>query len=101
MAEQLLRDAGRANDLDADGVLGPGDGVGHRTGPLGARVVDHRLGYFEELRLRTAADLLDEIRPVAREVPLHVLKYAVGLLQGRVALLAGRRECLYQRIAVL
>ena len=60
------------------GVLRPGDGVGHRAGPLRARVVGQRLGHLEELLLRAAAYLLDHLGRVAREVPLQDLEDAVA-----------------------
>src|SRR5205807_2357409 len=90
VAEQELQQRAAADDLYAVGVLGPGDRVGERAGPVSTRVRQERLGHLDDLLLRRAADPLHHLRRVAAVVPLEELEHAVWVLQ-RGVLVGGAR----------
>src|SRR5436309_2937944 len=92
VAEQELEQRAAADHLDAVGVLGPGDRVRERAGPVAAGILEQRLGDLDELLFRRAADLLHHFRRVAAEVPLQDLERAARVLEGRVALGGPRLE---------
>ena len=90
VAEQQLQDRARADHLHAGGVLRPADRVAERGRALAAGVGDQRLGDALELLLRDAADALDHLGRVAREVALEQAEHAARVLERLVALdLAG------------
>ena len=90
--EQELDDRRGADVLHADRVLRPADGVDERARALAAGVVAQRFRDLEEVLLRTAAQLGDELGRVARVVALHDLEDAARVLQ---------REVLFRRLGVL
>ena len=85
VAQQGLQDRGRADDLRADAVVGPADGVAERGGALAPAVAGQRVGDLRELLRRDAADLLHHLGGVAGEVPLEDLEDAARVLQRLVA----------------
>ena len=93
VAEQQLQDRGRADDLHAVECCVQSDRVADRAGLARGPERDvKRVGDLEEALLRDAADLLDHLRRVAREMPLQDLKDAARMLQRRVAPRARRRR---------
>ena len=85
VAEQGLQDRGGADDLRADAVVGPADGVAERRRALASAVAGERVGDLREVGRRDAADLLHHLGGVAGEVPLEDLEDAVRVLQRLVA----------------
>ena len=86
VAEQQLQHRRRANDLRAERVLRPADGVDDRRRLLHVAVfADGReqIGGFEELILRNAGDPLDHLRRVARVLLLQQLKDRARVLQAK------------------
>ena len=81
VAEQRLQDRRGADVLDADGVLGPAEAVDERGRAVAARVGGDELAHLGEQVLRHPADLLDDLRCVAGEVPLEYLEHAARMLQ--------------------
>ena len=71
VSEQELDDRRCADVLDPDRVLGPADRVDDRARPFAARVLAERFRDLEELLLRAAADLGDELGRVAAVVLLQ------------------------------
>ncbi len=86
VAEQGLQDRGRPDDLHAGRVVGPADGVAERARALAAGVLGEGLRHAQEVLLRHAAHLGDELRCVAGEVALEDLEHAARVLEGLVAL---------------
>ena len=68
LPEQQLEDRAGADHLHAGGVLRPADGVAERGRALAARVARSARRRPEEVLGRDAADPLDHLRRVAREV---------------------------------
>src|SRR5581483_6587046 len=91
VAEQELQDRGRPNGLDAGRVLRPTDRVAPRGRAVATRGATDCLGDAVEQRRRDAADLLNHLRRVAREVPPQHLEHAARVLQRLVALPAADR----------
>ena len=81
VAEQQLQQRAGADDLDAVGVLRPGDRIGERSRPFGARVRQNGLGDLEKSFFGTAGGFLDHLRRVAGEMPLDDLENAARVLQ--------------------
>src|SRR4029079_6668743 len=81
VAEQQLDDRRGPDELHADGVLGPAHRVHDCGGAGAAGRGGPGLGDVEELLPRDAADLLDDLRRVAGEVPLEDLVDAARVLQ--------------------
>ena len=94
VAEQQLQDRRRADVLHADGVLRPADGIAEGGGALASGVRRDRLGDAQEDVLWRAADLLDQLRRVAREVALEDLEDAARVLERLVAWRRGLRAAL-------
>ena len=79
VAEQQLQHRRGADDLRAEGVLRPADGVDDRRRLLHVAVFADRreqIGGFQKLILRDAGDALDHLRRVARVLLLQQLKDA-------------------------
>ena len=93
VAQQRLQDRRRADVLDADGVMGPADGVAERPGALADPSCRTAApATFGEQLGRDAAGLAHHLRRVPGEVPLEDLVHAARVLQGLVAVcvVAGR-----------
>ena len=73
VAEQQLQDRRRADDLHADRMLRESDRVADRRGAVRPRARGVAIGDLEERLARDAADALDHLRRVAREVPDELL----------------------------
>ena len=86
VAEQQLDDRRAADVLHAGRVVRPADRVDPRRRALAAAVGGHRLADLQELVLRNAADLLDDLGGVAGVVALEHLVDAARVLQRLVAL---------------
>ena len=103
VAEQELEDRPRADHLDPGGVVRPAHGVAEGGGLLAARVGDERLRDLAEELGRDAADALDHLGRVAREVAPQHVDDAARVLQRRVRLGPGRpsspRPCAPRRTA--
>src|SRR5215469_6974104 len=87
ISEEQLEHGRRANDLGAEGVLGPPDRVDDGRGFLHVAVFADRgekVGGFEVLLFRNACDALHGLRRVARILLLEQLKYASGMLERQV-----------------
>ena len=78
VAQQELHDRPGADVLRAHAVLGPAHAVDQRGGAFPAGVGRPGVADRAERVLRHAADLLDELRRVAREVPFEDLVDAVA-----------------------
>ena len=89
VAQQQLEDGRGADVLGPDRVLGPADRVGEAGRPLPARVLAQQLGHLQELVGGDAADLLDQLRGVAAEVPAQELEHAARVLEGLVGCSGG------------
>ena len=85
VAEQALQDRGGADDLRADAVVGPADGVADGRGALAAAVAGQRVGDLEEVLRGDAGGLLHHLGRVAGEVPLEDLEDAALVLERLVA----------------
>ena len=86
VTQQQLHDGGRADDLRADAVLGPAQGIHHRHHTIrGGRAGNH-LAHLQELVPGRAGDLLDHLGRVAAVVLLHDLQHAARVLHGHVDL---------------
>ena len=81
VAQQRLQDRRRADVLHADSVVRPTHRVDECAGPLASRVALQLLAHPQELLLRHTAGLLDDLRCVAREVPLEDLEDAGRVLE--------------------
>ena len=92
VAEQQLQDRGAADELRAQGVLGPADGVGEAGGPLAAGVLRDRAGEVAEVVQADPADVADHLRGVAGIVALEDLEDGPRVLQGLVAQHPGVRQ---------
>ena len=84
VAEQQLQHRRRADDLCAEGVLRPADGIDDRRHFLHVAVDTNRreeIGRFQELVLRNAGNPLDHFRRVARVLLLQELEDAARMLE--------------------
>ena len=90
ISKQQLQNRGRANDLHAFRMLSPTDGVADRSGPLRTGCSSERMRHLVKKVRRNAADFLDHLRCVAREVPFQFLKDGLRILQCEIALRAAQ-----------
>ena len=96
VAQQLLEDAGGANDLRAGAVLRPADGVDDGAGSLSTAVGDQQLGHADQFFGLAPCHVGNHLRRVAGEMAAEQLHHAAWVLQGFVAVrvMAGRRAAL-------
>src|SRR5699024_11743343 len=86
VAHEQLEDGRGADELGAEAVLGPAQGVREARRALATGVLRQRVGDLEELPLRDPADLLHHLRRVARVVSLEYLEDRSRMLEGVVPL---------------
>jgi hypothetical protein len=86
VAQQQLDHRHRADVLAAHRVLGPAQCVADRHHLVGCGRLAEHLRDLQELVLRRAGDLADQLGRVAAEVLLHLLVHAQRILQGLVDL---------------
>ena len=91
--EQQLQDAGGADHLHADGVLGPPQRVDDSAGPLATGVGAQQLRHPHQLARGAAAHLGDDLRCVPGEVAFEDLEDAARVLQRRVVRRRSVRRC--------
>ncbi len=87
VAEQQLQHRGRSDDLAAECVLRPADGVDHRRHLRHLAVFTDRreqIRRLQELILRDAGDPLHHLRGVARVLLFQELKHAARMRQRRI-----------------
>ena len=92
VAQQELQYRCGADELGAQGVLRPPDGIREAGGALAPGVLDDGAGEVVEVLATDPADVRHHLRGVAGVVPLDDLEYRPRVLQGFVALHAGVRE---------
>src|SRR6202044_925170 len=92
VAQQQLQDRGAPDELRAQGVLGPADGISEAGGPVAAGVLRDRAGEVAEVTEADAADIADHLRRVAGIVAPEDLEARPPVLQGLVAQYPGVRQ---------
>src|SRR5258708_7591876 len=95
VTEQQLHNCGRTDNLGAEGVMGPTDGVDDGADLLHVAVFANRsveVNGLEELLLGNAGDALDHLRGVAGILLLEQLEDAVWVLQGRIEVDSSRQR---------
>ncbi len=92
VAHQQLQNRCGADELGAQGVLRPADGVGEAGGALAPGVLHDGAGQVVEVLPADPAHVFDHLRRVAGVVPLEDLEDGPRVLQGLVAAHPGVRQ---------
>src|SRR5205807_2162113 len=92
ISQQGLQNATSADDLNAKGMLRPANSVGEVSRSFSSRILDQRVGNFEEEVLWNPANLLDHLWRITRIVAFQNLQNAARVLHGFITFdLAGMR----------